>query len=244
MAAYVDHIVAQIEQNVQFLVEQGHMTQQDAQIVLQRLPSSAAPAPVQSIARGVSNLSVNGRRGPPAPVRAASLSSGVPQAKAVWAYNENGSDPDDLSFRPGDIIEVTEETNADWWTGRFNGKQGLFPSNHVEKIPSSASVLAAPAAPRRTVLAPPPSYDSTPPQAGAGGKKPYKAFGAAYHGMDQPPPAPSAGPVNSVGLQQADQSKEKSKFGKLGNTMANSAAGGVGFGAGAAIGGGLVRAIF
>lgn len=162
---------------------------------------------------------------------------------------------------------MIEETNADWWTGRFNGKQGLFPSNHVEKI-SSAAALAAPAAPRRTVLAPPPSYDSSPPQAGAGGKRPYKAFGAAYHGMDQPPPAPSsAGPVNSVGLQQADQSKEKSKYGKLGNTMAHSAAGGVGFGAGkyhlvlldlcqvslvnftslctgAAIGGGLVRAIF
>lgn len=94
MAAYVDHIVAQIEQNVQFLVEQGHMTQQDAQVVLQRLPSSAASSPVQSVARGVSNLSVNGRRGVPpphAPARAASLSSGVPQAKAVWAYNENGS---------------------------------------------------------------------------------------------------------------------------------------------------------
>ncbi|SJL08813.1 uncharacterized protein ARMOST_12184 [Armillaria ostoyae] len=37
---------------------------------------------------------------------------------------------------------------------------------------------------------------------------------------------------------------KKSKFGKYGNTMAHSAAGGVGFGAGAAIGGGLVRAIF
>lgn len=51
--------------------------------------------------------------------------------------------------------------------------------------------------------------------------------------------------VNGVGLAPAtaDPAK-KGKFGKLGGTMANSAAGGVGFGAGAAIGSGIVRAIF
>lgn len=74
-----------------------------------------------------------------------------------------------------------------------------------------------PQAPRRTVLAPPPSYDSAPVQPTSGEKRPYKPFGAAYHGVDQPPPA--AGQVNSVGLQQADQTKAKSKYGKLGNTV-------------------------
>ncbi|KAF8656795.1 hypothetical protein AX16_002347 [Volvariella volvacea WC 439] len=73
-------------------------------------------------------------------------------------------------------------------------------------------------------------------------KVPYRPFGAAYHGMDAPPPAGTG--VNTVGLQEVDQSKKKSKFGGLGNTMAHSAAGGVGFGAGAAIGSGIVNAIF
>ncbi|KAK0231899.1 hypothetical protein EDD85DRAFT_793560 [Armillaria nabsnona] len=51
--------------------------------------------------------------------------------------------------------------------------------------------------------------------------------------------------TNSIGLQQdPGQDGKKSKFGKYGNTMAHSATGGVGFGASAAIGGGLVRAIF
>lgn len=50
----------------------------------------------------------------------------------------------------------------------------------------------------------------------------YRPFGAAYAGVDQPPPAqaPVVAPVNSVGLQQdPGQEKKKSKFGKLGGTV-------------------------
>lgn len=118
-------------------------------------------------------------------------------------------DPNDLSFKTGDIIEIVEETNADWWTGRLNGKQGLFPSNHVEKLTDAVSQPTT-----RRVVAPPPSslYQSE-------SKTPYRAFGAAHHGSDKPPP-PGTGAVNSVGLQEADgQDKKKSKFGKYGNTV-------------------------
>ena len=119
-------------------------------------------------------------------------------------------DPEDLSFRPGDIIEIVEETNADWWKGRFNGKEGLFPSNHVEKLTASAPT---PAAPMRTIHAPPPSFEQ------ATQKSAYKPFGAAHHGADKPPP-PGTGQVNSVGLQEAPgQDQKKSKYGKYGNTV-------------------------
>ena len=99
MSAYVEHIISQIEQNVQFLVEQGHMSQQDAQAVLERMPSAASAPTPTSVTRAIANLSVSnasaaaGRRGvppPPAPARSSSVPSGLPQAKAVWAYNENG----------------------------------------------------------------------------------------------------------------------------------------------------------
>jgi len=35
----------------------------------------------------------------------------------------------DLSFSVGDKIEIVERTNSaeDWWTGRLNGAQGVFP---------------------------------------------------------------------------------------------------------------------
>jgi amphiphysin len=34
-----------------------------------------------------------------------------------------------LSFSAGDRIEVVEKTNSaeDWWTGKLNGRQGVFP---------------------------------------------------------------------------------------------------------------------
>lgn len=35
----------------------------------------------------------------------------------------------DLSFSAGDRIELVEKTQSseDWWTGRLNGQQGVFP---------------------------------------------------------------------------------------------------------------------
>jgi hypothetical protein len=41
-----------------------------------------------------------------------------------------------LSFSTDDIIDILNETNEDWWEGRCNGRVGLFPSNHVEKVAS------------------------------------------------------------------------------------------------------------
>jgi hypothetical protein len=106
-----------------------------------------------------------------------------------------------LPFSPGDIIEVIDETNADWWRGRFNGKEGLFPSSYVEKLREPVSTGGAPAFPTPT-----PS------------SKPYKPFGAAYHGASAPPPAGQG--TNAIGLQQApDTEEKKSKFGGLKNTV-------------------------
>jgi len=161
------------------------------------------------------------------------------RVKATWGYNEDGTESNDLVFSEGDVIEIVDETNADWWTGKCNGRQGLFPSSYVKKIEApAASAYSPPPAWTPAMSMPfvePNAYQ--PPQE----KPAYKPFGAAYHGSDAPPPV---GGTNSVGLQEVNQEKKKSRFGKYGNTMAQSAAGGVGFGAGAAIGGGLINAIF
>lgn len=87
------------------------------------------------------------------------------------------------------MVEIVEETNPDWWTGKVKGRQGLFPAAYVEKV-SSASATEKPA---------------------------YRPFGAAYHGMDTPPPSGQG--VNSVGLQEQDTSQKKSKYGGLKNTV-------------------------
>lgn len=174
------------------------------------------------------------------------------------------------------MIEIVEETNPDWWTGKINGRQALFPSSYVEKVASpSAAAMPTPATAT--------NGRTLPPAFSAAKEKPaYRPFAAAHQSANAPPPNV---PVNNVGLQAgtvlppfvpfqvlvlmlrstdiAGQEQKKSKYGKYGNTMAHSAAGGVGFGAGpsifsftvcppfliehnpgSAIGGGLVRAIF
>jgi LAS seventeen-binding protein 1/2 len=134
-------------------------------------------------------------------------------------------EPNDLSFRAGDIIEIVAETNADWWTGRLNGNQGLFPSNYVEKIPAAASPPSypPPGEPRRTSPVsspvpynngPPvpysPVYNGPPPQGGYQ-PQPYNSY---YGPPSQPippqpvivqqtaPPSQPANPSRFGGLKQ------------------------------------------
>ncbi|KAI8819352.1 uncharacterized protein EV422DRAFT_568784 [Fimicolochytrium jonesii] len=63
---------------------------------------------------------------PPPPARKTS-------ASAIAMYDFAGERADDLSFRKGDIIAITKQTNNqnDWWTGRCNGREGAFPANYV-----------------------------------------------------------------------------------------------------------------
>ena len=91
----------------------------------------------------------------------------------------------------GDVIDVVEETNGDWWTGRNKGKQGLFPSNYVQKLPSEPS------------------------------SQPYqeKLNGAPASSDYNHPPPQQMDPVDDT-LQPAEgQDKKKKKFGKYGNTV-------------------------
>ena len=53
-------------------------------------------------------------------------------------------DPNDLSFHSGDVIEIISETNPDWWTGKLKGRQGLFPSNYVERLPDVRDAPTSP----------------------------------------------------------------------------------------------------
>ncbi|XP_046434447.1 unconventional myosin-Ie-like [Neodiprion virginianus] len=59
----------------------------------------------------------------------------LPKVKALYDYSPQ--DLDELGFQEGAIIEVIKEHQGGWWLGRLNGKQGLFPSNYVEKIRSN-----------------------------------------------------------------------------------------------------------
>lgn len=60
--------------------------------------------------------------------------SGAPKAVALYSFA--GEEADDLPFRKGDVITILKksESQNDWWTGRVNGREGIFPANYVELV--------------------------------------------------------------------------------------------------------------
>ena len=86
--AYLEHILAQTRANIDFLAAHSHISSADADLMRARLSSAntASPPPIEEM----NNLSVGPpirRVVPPPPPRSAPTQ----RARALWAYNEDGS---------------------------------------------------------------------------------------------------------------------------------------------------------
>lgn len=80
-------------------------------------------------------ISSSNTQGGSAAIRSPRLgSSGAPKAVALYSFA--GEEADDLPFRKGDVITILKksESQDDWWTGRVNGREGIFPANYVELV--------------------------------------------------------------------------------------------------------------
>ncbi|KAH0838639.1 hypothetical protein J3R83DRAFT_6962, partial [Lanmaoa asiatica] len=57
-------------------------------------------------------------------------------ARAIALYEFKAVEVGDLSFSRGDVIIVTRKSDStdDWWKGKLNGKEGIFPANFVEIV--------------------------------------------------------------------------------------------------------------
>lgn len=86
------------------------------------------PSPAQSQTSNTSSL-------PPPPSYNNTPMAEKSLGTAEALYDFHGDNPStDLSFRCGDIIQLVEFVNNDWWKGTLNGKTGIFPSNYVKKL--------------------------------------------------------------------------------------------------------------
>lgn len=56
--------------------------------------------------------------------------------KAVALYSFAGQQDGDLPFKKGDVITIIQKSDStdDWWTGRINNVEGIFPANYVELV--------------------------------------------------------------------------------------------------------------
>jgi amphiphysin len=66
---------------------------------------------------------------PPPPKPKPARLSGAPAIQATALYDFEAEADGDLSFKAGDVIEVTKKgaTENEWWTGKLDGQQGQFP---------------------------------------------------------------------------------------------------------------------
>lgn len=58
------------------------------------------------------------------------FSCSVCQVIAIYDYT--AANQDELSFSKGQLINVLDKSNPDWWRGEVNGVTGLFPFNYVQ----------------------------------------------------------------------------------------------------------------
>ncbi|KAG8686167.1 hypothetical protein FRC11_009393 [Ceratobasidium sp. 423] len=136
-AQLITHVLDRVRSDLT-LLESVRCITPDLEKILAKLPTSVvasestvppvsqtSPPPAPYVPSGVV------RKVPPPPVRHTSVIK-PPMAEAKWDYESD--DPADLAFKQGDMIEIVEETSSDWWRGRLNGREGLFPSNRCVKV--------------------------------------------------------------------------------------------------------------
>lgn len=77
---------------------------------------------------------------PLAPAAVSNAQDSIATVSKVRAlYDLISYEPDELSFRKGDIINVIESVYRDWWRGSLpSGKVGIFPLNYVTPVITKA----------------------------------------------------------------------------------------------------------
>lgn len=53
-------------------------------------------------------------------------------------YSYTSSEPGDLTFNQGQLIQVTKK-EGDWWTGSIGERSGIFPANYVKAAEQQVS---------------------------------------------------------------------------------------------------------
>ena len=55
----------------------------------------------------------------------------VGQCNVLYDYQANESD--ELTIKPGDVINIIDKYDVEWWQGELNGTVGIFPASYVEE---------------------------------------------------------------------------------------------------------------
>uniref|UniRef100_A0A3B4UDX9 Intersectin 2a n=1 Tax=Seriola dumerili TaxID=41447 RepID=A0A3B4UDX9_SERDU len=71
------------------------------------------------------------------PSSSKSSPSPLPVCQVIAMYDYTAANRDELSFSKGQLINILDKTNPDWWKGEANGVTGLLPTNYVKMTTES-----------------------------------------------------------------------------------------------------------
>lgn len=57
--------------------------------------------------------------------------------QVIAMYDYAAASRDELSFSKGQLINILDKTNPDWWKAEANGVTGLLPTNYVKMTTES-----------------------------------------------------------------------------------------------------------
>uniref|UniRef100_A0A668A8E4 Intersectin 2a n=1 Tax=Myripristis murdjan TaxID=586833 RepID=A0A668A8E4_9TELE len=61
----------------------------------------------------------------------------LPVCQVIAMYDYTAANQDELSFSKGQLINILDKANPDWWKGEANGVTGLLPTNYVKMTTES-----------------------------------------------------------------------------------------------------------
>ncbi|ORZ16906.1 SH3 domain-containing protein [Absidia repens] len=197
--ALANHVLQSIQKDLDFLKSHQYINTQAYNDILHILPthlsdnntgsSYSAGSPYSNkgaMPSPAANYNNNSGTPPPPPPNYSAATS-LESVEAL--YDFQGQNPQDLSFRQGDIIQVTEHVNNDWWKGSLQGRTGLFPSGYVQKcIAPRQEKSTPPSTPARNSMPPPPPSMGQPPSSNL----PPPAASTNTYAYPPPPATPSS----------------------------------------------------
>ncbi|KAI0463194.1 hypothetical protein LJB42_003214 [Komagataella kurtzmanii] len=260
-SALINRSLTTIRTELDFLRESEVISEGLFQQIIDQLPEKHTPG--MAAASSIKTESVKQDNWEPSkeppkeensvPTPAPSVSAAPPYptslelAEALYDYTPQ--EKEDLALRVGDKIEVTDKLSSDWWRGKVNGTEGIFPANYVKLLGSRPSHSPPPVAQAQRYEYEPPLQSQ--PSGAPSTKYDYpvqqtQQYPGQNFGSPQPYPQQIVQTQPMV-VQQPEQAqsghgsqhfnRHAKKFGsKLGNAAI--------FGAGATIGSNIVNSIF
>ncbi|XP_017282797.1 intersectin-2a isoform X1 [Kryptolebias marmoratus] len=71
------------------------------------------------------------------PSSSKSSPSPLPVCQVIAMYDYTAANQDELSFSKGQLINILDKTNPDWWKGEASGVTGLLPTNYIKMTTES-----------------------------------------------------------------------------------------------------------